>query len=387
MKRFVTFALVLFLALGIFVSCGAEKKVDTEPVPEDVTPAELPLLRVGHVNQDHHLALYVAALKGEFFKDKGVWMTEIKPKERYILHTEKGAIAEVQLVKSKGGSEMTNNLLAGLFDIGFGGVPAVMSVVDKGKDVRILLPLQNAGDQLIVKNDMPAENWEEFVEFVKNSEVQIRLGYKAPTAVQYIVAQKAFTEVGITQTEDPTNTDAMVLWIDQKGQNNMTTNLAADQVDGFVANQPTPAQAIVTGVGKFITELSVLPPDGMWSHHPCCMVCSNEKIKTDYPNETKQFLKLIMLATDHINDDMNDAIEIAYEFLGQKEGVEDLSIPTVYYNCNDDEVWRGGVATWAAVMNEIGKYTGELKDITDERAVDLCVDFTFLHELQKELGK
>lgn len=122
---------------------------------------------------------------------------------------------------------MTNNLLADLFDVGFGGVPAVMGVVDKGKNVRILMPLQNSGDQLVVKNEMPVENWNEFVEFVKNSTEQIKLGYKAPTAVQYIIAQKAFIEVGITQTEDPTNTDAMVLWINQKGQDNMTTNLAA----------------------------------------------------------------------------------------------------------------------------------------------------------------
>ena len=141
---------------------------------------ELPLLKVGHVNQDHHLALYVAALKGDFFKDDGVWMTEIKYKERYTLHTRNGPIAEVQLIKSKGGAEMPNNLLAGLFDIGFGGVPAVMGIVDKGKDVRILLPLQNAGDQLIVENEMPVENWDEFIDYVKKSDEQIVLGYKAP---------------------------------------------------------------------------------------------------------------------------------------------------------------------------------------------------------------
>lgn len=384
MKRIVVFSLVVFLSLGLFVSCGGNKS--TDEIQDDVI-VELPLLKVGHVNQDHHLALYVAALKGDFFKDDGVWMTEIKYKERYTLHTGDGPIAEVQLIKSKGGAEMPNNLLAGLFDIGFGGVPAVMGVVDKGKDVRILLPLQNAGDQLIVENEMPVENWDEFIDYVKKSDEQIVLGYKAPTAVQYIVAQKAFSEVGITYTEDPTVTDAMVLWVNQKGQKNMTTNLAAGQVDGFVANQPTPAQAVVAGVGKFITELSVLPPEGMWVHHPCCMVCSNEKVKTEHPEEVKQFLKLVMIATDHINNDMDDAIKIAYEFLGQKEGVEDLSIPTVYYSNEDDEIWRGGIVTWAKVMNEIDKYSGELKGIVDERVVDMCVDFSFLEELKKELGK
>ncbi len=387
MKRIIILSLVLFLSAGLFISCGADKPVDVSETPDVINTDELPLLRIGHVNQDHHLALYVAALKGEFFKDSGVWMTETKPKERYILHTDKAPIAEIQLIKSKGGAEMTNNLLAGLFDIGFGGVPAVMGVVDKGKDVRILMPLQSVGDQLIVKNDMPVETWDEFVEYVKNSEIQIRLGYKAPTAVQYIITQKAFREVGITYTEDPTEVDAMVIFINQKGQKNMTSNLAADQVDGFVANQPTPAQAIITGVGKFITELSVLPPEGMWDDHPCCMVCSNEQIKTEHPEEVKQFLKLIILATDHINADQEDAIAVAYDFLGQKEGVEDLSVPTVFYNCSPNKVWRNGVANWAMVMNEIGKYSGELLGITDDRAVEMCVDFSFLEELEKELGK
>jgi len=384
MKRFIVFTLLAVLSFGLFVSCGGEATTDNT---NNDLKEQLPLLKVGHVNQDHHLALYVAALKGDFFKKDGVWMTEIKPKERYTLHTNDGPIAEIQLIVTKGGAEMPNNLLAGLFDIGFGGLPAVMGVVDKGKDVRVLMPLQNEGDQLIVEKEMPVENWDEFVEYVKNSDEQVVLGYKAPTAVQYIIAQKAFSEVGISYTEDPTDTEAMVLWVNQKGQKNMTSNLAAGQIDGFVANQPTPAQAIISDVGKFITELTVLPPEGMWAQHPCCVVCSNERVKTEHPEAVKHFLKLIMLATDHINDDMNDAIDTAYEFLGQKEGVEDLSIPTVSFSNEDDEIWRGGLVTWANVMNEIGKYSGDLMGVNDETAVDMCVDFTFLEELKKELGK
>ncbi|HOO96741.1 MAG TPA: ABC transporter substrate-binding protein [Caldisericia bacterium] len=381
MKRFLSFVLVGLLFLTLFAACGVD-----EPAPQEkVDVNELPLLRVGHVNQDHHLALYVAALKGEGFKDSGVWLTETKPKELYVLHTENGGpIAQVQLVKSKGGAEMTNNLLADLFDVGFGGVPAVMGVVDKGKNVRILMPLQNSGDQLVVKNEMPVENWNEFVEFVKNSTEQIKLGYKAPTAVQYIIAQKAFIEVGITQTEDPTNTDAMVLWINQKGQDNMTTNLAAGLIDGFVANQPTPAQAIVEGVAKFITELSVLPPEGMWENHPCCMVCSTTGFVDGNRAYVKEFLRLIMNATDYINANPVDAVAVAYEFLGLKEGVEDMSIPTIIYHNTPSETWRDGVATWAEVMNEMGKYSGELKGVTDEKAVDMCVDFSIYEELLKE---
>lgn len=99
MKRFLSFVLVGLLFLTLFAACGVD-----EPAPQEkVDVNELPLLRVGHVNQDHHLALYVAALKGEGFKDSGVWLTETKPKELYVLHTENGGpIAQVQLVKSKG---------------------------------------------------------------------------------------------------------------------------------------------------------------------------------------------------------------------------------------------------------------------------------------------
>lgn len=61
-----------------------------------------------------------------------------------------------------------------------------------------------------------------------------------------------------------------------------------------------------------------------------------------------------------------------------------MSIPTIIYHNTPSETWRDGVATWAEVMNEMGKYSGELKGVTDEKAVDMCVDFSIYEELLKE---
>lgn len=380
MKRFMTLAIVLFLAFVSFIGCGEKKEEKKE---QD----QIPLIKIGHVNQDHHLALYVAAMKGELFKESGVWLKEVRAKEMYEFWSHDNHIADFQFVITKGGSDMTNNMLAGLFDIGFGGIPAVMDVVDKDKEVKILVPLQCEGAQLVVALDNPSKNWFDFVEWVKIFNGQVKMGYKAPNAVQYVIATKALDEAGITQTEDATNIDAKVLWINQKGEENMVPNLKSKQIDAFVANQPTPAKAEVAGVGKQIEELANLPPQGMWKNNPCCMVGAKTTFIENNRSVLKDFLKLVIIATDWINQNKLEAQTIAESFIGTKTGVEEKSIPTIKFSNNPDDNWRNGLRIWSKIMNEQGKYKGKLKDISDDRVIDIVTDLSIYEEAVKELGK
>lgn len=379
MRKYIVFV-VLALVLAAFLgACGTSQVEDQKPT-ETITPANL---KIGHVNQDHHLALYVAALKGEEFKDKGIFLKMIKDKEIYELYSNDALVANVAFVKTKGGAEMVTNLLAGAFDLGFGGIPAVMGAVDKGKGVKILMPLQSEGAQLVVDKEMGVKSWDEFVGYASVVEPQMKVGYKAPTAVQSIILKKALKEVGITFTEDPKDTTAKILLVDMKGEQNFVPGLANDQIDAFVSSQPAPAQAQVAGEGFMIAELSTLPPEGMWTENPCCMICAPTDFYPKNSVAVKEFLKLMVIATDWINENKPEAIKIAQAFLGTKDGVEELLLPGIKYSYKPTEAWKNGVVTWSIVSNELGQFKGSLKDVADMKAVEMCVDFSLLDEAKE----
>ncbi|TKJ42546.1 hypothetical protein CEE37_02330 [candidate division LCP-89 bacterium B3_LCP] len=349
---------------------------------------DVPVLKVGHVGHDHHTALYVAAQNGDMFKkDYGIYLKEIRSKKLYELYDGNKLVCELELYKVGGGSKMPTAMDQGMFDVGFGGVAAVAFHVDKGRPMKIISPLHSKGDMLVVGNDVPVKDWDEFIKYTKNREEPLKVGFKAPKAIALLIFQGAMDEVGITYSYDVSKRDVNVHLINMKGAKHINPGLLNGIIDAYVCNNPFCAIAEEKKLGTCIADLNDLPP-GLWKDHPCCMISAMDEVIKEKHDLVVRFLELIIIATDYMNEDQKIAVKSASQWIGTSIDVEERSIPTSMYTTDpDDQVWLNGVYTWAHAMEELGHIKDQLLGKSNEEIDRLLLDFSLIKEARKNVAK
>lgn len=385
------FALFLFLSV-LAVSCGGE-----QPVPQNVSvtdevnisgnipmaeidiATEAPELKIGYVRQDHHAAVFVAALRNEEMHD--LYPVYLVPmgESFYALIKDNQKIAEIEFIESQGAINVPNNMQAGLFDIGFGGVAAFASSADQGNPIRIISPLHQRGDMLVVAADNGTVNsWEEFIEWLRASEESVTIGYKSPQSVALIIFQSALEEAGISYAMAGGATEGVdVVLYNSQGEPNLNPALQEGLIDGYVSNNPACAMAEYNGIGKCVAELSLLPP-GDFENHPCCAIAATEQIIADKPHEVSAVLELFAYSTDYINENPADAAAAVSEWLGTPVEVEETSMATSQYDMHVTDDWVRNMTAILCHMRNLNAFSGPLADGLNE--IDLITDFSLLPE-------
>ncbi|MCK4807408.1 MAG: hypothetical protein KAT09_07165, partial [Candidatus Aegiribacteria sp.] len=158
MKRLFKSGIVILVSVSILIYTGCGKEVEQSQIEDaletevDLT-VEVPLLQVGHCNHDHHSAVFISALRGEQMNELyGIYLEPLG-ESYYALIEDEEKILEIQFVQSQGAINVPNNMVAGLFDIGFGGVIPFAASADQGSGVKIISPLHSRGDMLVVADD------------------------------------------------------------------------------------------------------------------------------------------------------------------------------------------------------------------------------------------
>lgn len=327
--------------------------------------AEVPVLRIAHVGHDHHLALFVAADRGEALRDAaaGAWLQTLKDRDMYMLMSGQTPVAQMRFLQVGGGSIMPAALARGEVDYGLGGIPAIVFAIDQGVPIRLIAPLNTDGDMLVVRPDFPATSWAEFVERARGQEAPIRIGYKAPRAVAYLLFREALRVEGLragqtlrTQGGEPVD----VLLVNLQHDANVFPTLAAGAVDGIVMNQPDPARAEILGMGRILTEIRDLPPAGRWTNHPCCGLAASEAVLAAHPEVTQHLLQTLVAAERWMQAHTEESAVIASRWTGAPLEVERRSIPTVVYGSEPTPTWNRGMETWFALIREQELFTGRL---------------------------
>ena len=368
MRKLIGLMIMLFLA-GTIV---AQKKA--------------PVLKVGYAGHDHQSALYVACYQAEKTKkDCGVYLKEVNPKKHYEMYKGKKKIADVEIFKSGGGSKIPTMMSQGHFEVGFGGVAPVAFFVDKGSPLKIIAPLHTKGDMLVVAPDSPVDSWEAFVKWVKEKKEPVKVGFKKPVAVAKLIFESALKSAGLSYSGDASKKDIEVLMVNMKGQQNLNPGLKNKIIDAYVANNPSCAIAENKGMGKIVADLNDLPP-GIWKDHPCCCIAANNKAMKEKKDLIKDFLKLIILATNYMNEQQEEiAVKDASKWLGTSIEVEKASIPTSGYTTLPSDDWKKKMYVWIDAMNGMGKLNGGLKGKKGKAVDPLLFDFSLLEVAAKEL--
>ena len=385
MKRlFKSAVLILVLSsIFIFTGCGseAEQIQPDETVTEVVVDltVEVPLLQVGHCNHDHHSAVFISALRGERMKELyGIYLEPLG-ESYYALVENDVKILEIQFVQSQGAINVPNNMVAGLFEIGFGGVIPFAASADQGSGVKIISPLHSRGDMLVVADDnTEVTDWSSFIEWARSSDEPLIIGFKSPKAVALLIFESAITAEGIEWSmQGNPEPGSQILLFNAQGQPNLNPALQNGTIHGYVSNNPACALAEHNGIGKCVAELSDLPP-GNFTNHPCCAIAATETAIVQRPEDIAAALRLFTAATDYINNNPADAAEAAAEWIGNPVEVEVISMATSGYDMQVSVDWLENMVAILDNMRNLGAFTGPLAEKDDEGNACFLYDFSLM---------
>ena len=327
--------------------------------------AEVPALTLGHVGHDHQIALYVAADEGQALEERyGVYLKPLRDREVYELIDGGRPVARVRMVRVGGGSGMPAAMERGDIEVGLGGLGPVAKFVDRGAPLKVLAPLNNDGDALVLRPGIPAVDWKAFVEMVKEAEKPVRLGYKAPMAVAYMILTKALSEEGLSFGQEPVGKDGkpvQVITVNLQGARNMVPAMEAGTVDGVVVNEPKASLLVHKGLGRKVADLSRLPPRGRWEGHPCCVVAATEDVLLEKREAVKSLLKLIVAGADVMAVDPEKAYAAEARWTKTPAPVGRMSIPEVSYVIRPDGEWQEAVDTWIELMLSMNRFDKAFK--------------------------
>ncbi len=343
---------------------------------------ELPSLSVAHVGHDHQLALGVAALRPEVTERAcRIRLREEKPREVYLMVKGGKPEARIFIRKVGGGSRMPAAMERGGIDLGLGGIAAEIFAIDRGDPFKVLCPLNVDGDFLLVRPGFPAKSWEEFVRAVRASPGPVKIGYKAPMAVAKLIFERACDAAGIPRAASGLGRPGGVELVNLQGASNTIPTLESGAVDGVVINEPVASNAVLRKAARIVCPLSALPPRGEWVSHPCCSLCATEKALSGKRALVKDFLRLVVAATDWMNAHKAEAARVAHEWTRVPLAVEERSVPGITYVCKAGPAYRKGLDRWFRIMGKLGKFKGRLAGLSPGKAFEKTHDLSLLEEV------
>lgn len=341
---------------------------------------EIPMIKVGHVGHDHQIAIYAAIDAGKALeKDYGVYFNELKRHEMYELYDKGKPVARIQMVRVGGGAKMPAALEQNHIDVGLGGIGSTVKFIEKGAAIRILAPLNNDGDSMVVRPDFQAASWPDFVREVKRAQKPVKIGYKDPMANAYMIFIRALAEEGISYSHEMLTKDGrpvQVIMVNLQGEENALPSLESKIVDGVVVNEPAPSLLVHKGVAMRIANLSELPPKGKFAGHPCCVVAASERTLKEKRTVLKALLKAIAAGGDIISYDKEKALASETAWTKTQPEIGKRSIMNVSYVIRPDEAWQKAVDKWLEMMSGSGQFKGRFsgKSAQEIRAAVLSLD-------------
>jgi NitT/TauT family transport system substrate-binding protein len=215
---------------------------------------------------------------------------------------------------------------------------------------------------MVVRPDLPAQNWQEFVALARTSPEPLKIGFKSALSVQVLILEAALRAEQIAYSENVTAKDgARVILVDLTEEKNLLPALENGIVDGFVINQPFAAMAENKGIGRTLAQLSELPPAGNWRQTPCCALAGNNRYVAEHPREVEALLTLLLRANQYIAGHPEESARQVAEWLGVAPEVERLSLPTISFTTEYSADWNRGVDFWIDSMVSAGKLKSKVK--------------------------
>lgn len=317
----------------------------------------------------HGAVMLSAAIKGEDFKDSGIWLKPIIEKEQYGLYKDGNQIAIVNTIVTKGSSESAVMLGQKQLDCALNSVTGMLSAKDQGTDIKVLSPIHVDGIGLVFPKGTDLHSWGEVENYIKGLENPLRIGYHSPTSAPRVVIETALKQANIKVTEDPNDRNAEVLLVDLKGSKNLLSAFTGDQVDAWVAPSHYPEAAEAEGIGSIALNLNQFPPEGQWYDFPCCVLAARGDVLEKHPEVFDALVDLFTYSAKWCTENKEEASTILADIIGVPK--EAVSAATIVYTTQVSDKWEEGVELYYDLLQDLGKFDGDLqggsfKDIKED---------------------
>lgn len=341
------------------------------------TAEDVPTLRASYTMTTHQQAFMVAMAEGENFKDLGVWLKPIVPREKFDLYDNGKKVARLEVIVTKSGSEATTLFAQGHLDLTTNSFPAMLSGIDSGAKIKIISPLQSDAIAMVSRSDIDVKGWKAFENYVRKSKRPVTVGYHSPTSAPKIVFEAAMAHSGLRVTGDAnaTKKQADIVMMDLKSIPNVIPALIAKQVEFAVIPSPTPEVIEATGQGRVVLQMKELQPAGAWENFPCCCVAASDAIIKSQPEALRSFVKLLTVSSKWCLENKDKASADAGDWLGIEPEI--VSKAVMGLSTTVTPTWTKNAALYPDILNELGQLTGSLKDKKLADTYDLVFDFQF----------
>ncbi|WP_024822700.1 ABC transporter substrate-binding protein [Aminobacterium mobile] len=342
--------------------------------------AEVPIIHFAWDFDLHAGALLVATARGEAFKDSGVYLKPLVEKQQYELYSNGEKLALLEMVVTKGSSESAVLLGQKRIDCCVNSITGMMFARDQGTPVQILCPIHVDGIGLVFPPKTDFYGWDAVEKYIKESKTPVRLGYHSPASAPRVVLETALKRAGLKVTENPNDFDAEVLLVDLKGSRNLLPAFTGSQVDGWVGPSHYPETAEVQGIGKIVLNLKDFPPQGQWYDFPCCTLAAREDSIKAHPEIYQALTQLLHNSANWAMENRREAAKINADIIGIPQ--EAVEAATIVFTTTPTEKWMEGVKLYVDVLNDLGKFNGEMKgkDFNDIR--NFFFDFSFINKVK-----
>ncbi len=248
-------------------------------------------VRIAYLQNDlHQLACWVALEKG-FYAQEGL---DVK-------------VAGI----FKAGPEMMSAFSAGALDVGYVGVaPATTAVANKTARVTVLAQANSEGSALVIRKDSRIQSATE----LKGKTIAV----PGHATVQDFLLHKVLAKTNLLAGQ----TNIMVVKPPE-----MIGALRGGDIDGFIAWEPFPAKAVTMEVGKVL-----IYSRDIWKDHPCCVLAVDSRFLESRGEEAKKIVKAHVRATDFINQNPREAMQIGVKYTGMDEKTVSLAMKNVKYS-------------------------------------------------------
>ncbi len=268
---------------------------------------------------------------------------------------------------ANGGAVMTA-FQSGDVDIGYlGSPPAIIGHVNSEIDTKVIGQVNSIGSAIVVEDGI-----------VNASDLGGKtIATPGAVTIQHFMLLTYLEDNGLEVGDGPgqvTLTDSSVTF--------MAAALEAGEIDGFIAWQPFPADAVDRGLGHVLADST-----DIWPGHICCVLGTMTDFAKDQPEAVTDYLRAHVAATkwmqqamaDKQSDDYDLLVQISVDFTGRNEEVVKEALDGMEYNYALDGAFKTAFTDYVDKLISQGTLTQEAldnmgyagaQDLTDKYVVD-----------------
>jgi NitT/TauT family transport system substrate-binding protein len=314
----------------------------------------VPSLTIAYHRDDHAAPLYDACLYPKDFRARySLYLKEAKPRSLYTLVDGKRSTLSLRLVPFDSDSAVVTALRLDSAQVGILASEEVLTaVMTTALNVRIIAPLQQGGDLLVVNPSVPAADWKEFIAWVKTQNRPVTIGYIGrysmaalglTQALEYEKVNYAGTLPGRDLSPKPESAKVHLAEADDRVA--LAAELSAGRFDAAVLHEPVATWVSMLQGSRAIGRTDILPP-GRFEDRPGAVIAAPGRAIVKQGEDLGRFLELMAVATHYTNNNKQNTLAAVSKWLDVPPALESVAMRDIGFSSRPDANFTNGLWNW-----------------------------------------